>query len=91
MNAQNEDILKSLKKIQNLQVVKVYENKKLLFFYNFYIGIARGLGTLFAFTVLFALIVFILSQLEWVPIVGTFIAQVMDYITFVRTRASPTL
>lgn len=56
-----------------------YPIRKILL-YNFLGGIAWGLGLTVGLGILFAIFGFILSQINLIPIVGTFINDVVEYV-----------
>jgi Domain of unknown function (DUF5665) len=56
-----------------------------LFFLNVLAGIGRGLGFAIGFTILAALIIFFLRRIVNIPIIGKFIAQILDVVQEQRT------
>jgi len=70
----------SIERASKLRIVQLYESKPKLFFYNFFIGMAHGLGAFFGATVVIALMIIFLSKFQWVPVVGEFIVQIIGYL-----------
>ncbi|NCT55657.1 hypothetical protein GW755_02305 [bacterium] len=81
-------LLKELRLIRQLRLVQLYQHPSKLFWVNFTMGVARGLGTLVGVSVFLALSVYILSFFEWVPFIGEFISEVISYIQGVKTTIS---
>lgn len=77
---------KELNKLMcNLNCVDfVVENKSLkkVLWYNFLIGVARGLGMAFGFTVIAAILVFILQKIVILnlPLISKFIAEIIELV-----------
>lgn len=60
---------------------QVKENKNTIFVNNFVGGIAWALGATLGFTILIAILTFVFKFVNLVPIVGTFVLQIQDFIT----------
>ncbi len=80
------DLEKALDRVSHLKIVKIYESKSKLFFYQFFSGMAYGFGAFFGATILVALIIFLLSQFQWVPFIGAFLADLMQYLESARSN-----
>jgi ABC-type Fe3+-siderophore transport system permease subunit len=76
MNKKEEHEVVSLSK---LKYVEMYESKKKLFMYNFFIGISRGLGSAFGTALFVAIIIFFGSRIQWTPFIGEFVSQILNY------------
>lgn len=59
---------------------QIHKTKKQIFFNNFLGGIAWGLGATVGVSIFFALVAFILSRINLIPIVGNFVVNVSSYI-----------
>ncbi len=79
-----QDLEKAIEKASHLKIVRIYESKTKLIFYQFFMGMAYGFGAFFGATILIALIIFLLSQFQWVPFVGDFVVQLMQYLEAAR-------
>lgn len=61
---------------------KIYRPRGQMILDNFLGGIAWSLGTLIGATIIIALIGFILSKIDVIPIIGSWIAQIIQAINF---------
>lgn len=79
LNAQIDRLLYSLERMQLEEYLKYVEDKRRLFWVNFWSGVARGLGTAVGFTVLGAVVIVILQNVvvDNIPLIGDFLAEVM--------------
>lgn len=60
---------------------KINRPIKNMLWHNFLGGIAWALGVTIGATVIFAILGFILSKINYVPVVGNFILQINDFIS----------
>ncbi|MCT4594914.1 MAG: DUF5665 domain-containing protein [Anaeromicrobium sp.] len=60
--------------------VEMMENPRRILYINFMIGLARGLGTAIGLTVLAALTLYILYQFVDLPLIGSYIAKLIEII-----------
>lgn len=69
----------TLEKAQISEYVSLLENPKKLLYINFLTGIARGLGMAVGFTILGALLIYILQKLVLLnlPLISDFIADIV--------------
>jgi len=58
--------------------VRIHNNLPRLLAFNFARGLAVGLGTVMGATVLLSLLVWSLSQIEFLPIIGEWAAQIAE-------------
>lgn len=65
---------------------KGFLDNKTIIIKNFLGGIAWGVGSLVGATVVVALIVAILKSINFVPLIGDFVTQILQYI---ETRSLP--
>lgn len=64
----------------------IYRSRKQIITNNFLGGVAWGIGVTLGLTVFFAIIAFISSHINFVPIVGNFVGNVLDYVLNSNTR-----
>jgi len=62
------------------QMFRIYQSVPKVLFFRFAIGMAAGLGTVIGASVLLSAIIWALSQIEFVPIVGDWAVQIADEI-----------
>lgn len=77
-----DDLSDLLEKNKIAEYVELMENKKRLLFINFLIGIVRGFGMAIGFTILGALVIYLL---RWIidlnlPLIGDFIAEIVKIV-----------
>ncbi len=58
----------------------VHKTRTEIFFNNFLGGIAWGLGATFGVSIILGIFVFILSKINFVPVVGNFASNVVNYV-----------
>lgn len=58
----------------------IYQSVPRILFFRFAVGMAVGLGTVIGATVLLSLIIWALSQIEFLPIIGDWSAQIAQQI-----------
>jgi hypothetical protein len=59
---------------------EIHKSRKHIFFNNFLGGIAWGLGATVGVSIFFAILAFILSKVNVIPVVGNFVSGVLSYI-----------
>ncbi|MEI4231971.1 DUF5665 domain-containing protein [Roseovarius sp. D22-M7] len=67
-----------LELLNSHRFVRIHNNMPRLLAFNFARGLAVGLGTLLGATVLLSLLVWALSQIEFLPIIGDWAAQIAE-------------
>lgn len=77
-----EEFSLHMEKIKLAEYVKLLENPPRLLWINFITGIARGLGMAVGFTLLGALLVYILGHMVNLPLIGSFIAEIVRIVQF---------
>ncbi len=73
-----------VKQLNSHRFVRIHNNMPRLLMFNFARGLAVGLGTLLGASVLLSLIVWALSQIEFLPIIGEFAAQIAEQMNDAR-------
>lgn len=59
---------------------QIHRTKRQIFFNNFLGGIAWGLGATVGVTIFFAIFTFVLSKVNLIPVVGSFVSGVTSYV-----------
>jgi len=80
----NENEIKKLseaiKSLNNHNIFKIYNSTKKILFISFLKGLASGLGWIIGATILVSLLTYILSQIEFIPILGDIVSQLIQEI-----------
>ena len=79
------DDLASLKaevhKMNNHRFIRMHNSLPKLIWFNFMRGLAFGLGSVIGATVLVSVVVYFLSQINFIPIIGDWATEVLSIIT----------
>ncbi|MEL7607915.1 MAG: DUF5665 domain-containing protein [Bacillota bacterium] len=77
-----ENLVSSLEKARFHEYLEYIANRKRMLWTNFLMGLARGIGMAIGFTLLGALVIYILRQIaaSSLPVLGDFIAKLMDIV-----------
>ena len=70
----------AIKNLNNNNIFKIYNSTKKILFISFLKGLASGLGWIIGATILVSLLTYILSQIEFIPILGDIVSQLIDEI-----------
>ncbi|MDD2586438.1 MAG: DUF5665 domain-containing protein [Syntrophomonadaceae bacterium] len=80
-----DELSQNMERMRLAEYVEMMGNRRRLLYINFLIGLARGFGTAIGFTILAALVLYILQKviLLNIPVMGEFIA---DLVTIVQAQ-----
>ena len=83
-----ERLVKSLEQMRIAEYVQTLQNVKRLLLLNFISGLARGFGMAIGFSILGALLIYLLTDtfVANLPVVGDFIAQLVKIVQTHLTR-----
>ncbi len=70
----------AIKSLNNNNIFKIYNSIKKILFISFLKGLASGLGWIIGATILVSLLTYILSQIEFIPILGDIVSQLIEEI-----------
>lgn len=70
----------NIEKMKLAEYVHLLESPWKLLWVNFTSGVARGLGIGVGFAVLGAMVIYVLKSLVTVPLIGNFIAQIVEIV-----------
>ena len=70
----------AIKSLNNNNILKIYNSTKKILFISFLKGLASGLGWIIGATILVSLLTYILSQIEFIPILGDIVSQLIQEI-----------
>ncbi|MDD2621376.1 MAG: DUF5665 domain-containing protein [Syntrophomonadaceae bacterium] len=82
INQKLDELSLSMEKLGIAEYVEMLRNPRRLFFINFWAGLSRGFGMAIGFTVLAAVVIYILQRLIVlnVPLIGDFIADLVNIV-----------
>ena len=70
----------AIKSLNNNNIFKIYNSTKKILLISFLKGLASGLGWIIGATILVSLLTYILSQIEFIPILGEIVSQLIEEI-----------
>ena len=70
----------AIKSLNNNNIFNIYNSTKKILFISFLKGLASGLGWMIGATILVSLLTYILSQIEFIPILGDIVSQLIEEI-----------
>ena len=73
-------LIEAIKSLNNNNLFKIYNSTKKILFVSFLKGLASGLGWIIGATILVSLLTYILSQIEFIPILGDIVSQLIQEI-----------
>jgi hypothetical protein len=76
------ELSSNMERLRLAEYVEMLENPRRLLFTNFLLGLARGFGTAIGFTILAALVLYILKKIVILnmPVIGDFIADLVEIV-----------
>lgn len=77
-----DEISLAMEKLGIAEYVEMLHNPRRLFFTNFWSGISRGFGMAIGFTLLAAVVLYVLQQIVVLntPLIGNFIADIVNIV-----------
>lgn len=69
-----------IERIEALEPFTSLRNRKKFYFFSLMHGILVGFGSVLGATVFIALLVFLLRQIQFAPIIGSFVQDILVYI-----------
>lgn len=82
ISRQLDEISLRMEKLGIAEYVEMLHNPRRLVFFNFWTGLVRGFGMAIGFTLLAALVIYVLQQLVVLntPLIGDFIADIVNIV-----------
>ena len=77
---QIKKLSEAIKSLNNNNIFKIYNSTKKILFISFLKGLASGLGWIIGATILVSLLTYVLSQIEFIPILGDIVSQLIQEI-----------
>jgi hypothetical protein len=81
LEAEVRALREELTHLRQHRLVMLYQSVPRILLFRFAAGMAAGLGTVIGATVLLSIIIWALSQIEFVPIIGEWAAQISGAIS----------
>lgn len=75
-----ERIATIIERIEKLEPFTSLRNRKQFYFFSFVHGVLVGFGSVLGATVLIAFFIFILKQIQFAPLIGNFVQDILTYI-----------
>ncbi|HEX3011457.1 MAG TPA: DUF5665 domain-containing protein [Syntrophomonadaceae bacterium] len=77
-----QELSNSMEKMRLAEYIEMLEHPRRLLYVNFLLGIARGFGSAIGFTILAALVVYVLQKVVVLnmPLIGNFIANIVEIV-----------
>jgi len=82
VNEKLEEISYSMEKLGISEYMEMLHNPRRLFWTNFWSGVVRGFGMAIGFTILAAMVIYILQEIITlnIPLIGDFIAEIVTIV-----------
>jgi hypothetical protein len=80
LDAEVRALRQELAHLRKHQMVMLYQSVPRVLLFRFATGMAVGLGTVIGATVLLSVIIWVLSQIEFIPIIGEWAVQLRDFV-----------
>jgi hypothetical protein len=75
-----ELLIRGMEKMSLVEQIKIWSQPKKMMLLNFFYGIARGFGIAIGVTLLGAILLFILRRLVNLPLIGSYIAELIKIV-----------
>lgn len=70
----------TIERIEKLQPFSIMRNRKNFLWYSFLHGIMVGFGSVLGASLLIAFFIFLLKQIQFAPIIGSFVQSILENI-----------
>ena len=67
----------SIKELTNHKFLKMHNSLRAILLVSFFKGLVSGLGWILGATILVSLLTYVLSQIEFIPILGEWVSQLI--------------
>ena len=82
-------LTKEVNKLKDLEFMKVFSHPLKFMWFSLLKGMMVGLGSIIGATVLVGLLIYLLSKISLVPIIGDFVKDIMNQIQTESSGSSP--
>ena len=77
---QTQCIYQEIAQLNNHKLIKTYNSIPRLLWFHLLKGVAFGLGSVLGATVVLSMVVYVLSQMEFIPIIGEWITAILEVV-----------
>lgn len=84
-----KELTKEIQKLKNSEFLKVFAHPWKFMVFSLMKGMMVGLGSIIGATVLVGFLIYLLSKISFVPIIGDFVKDIMNQIQTESSGASP--
>lgn len=81
LEAEVRALREELTYLRKHRLVVIYQSVPRVMLFRFATGMAVGLGTVIGATVLLSIVIWLLSQFEFIPIIGEWAVQLRDFVS----------
>ncbi|MEK7097931.1 MAG: DUF5665 domain-containing protein [Patescibacteria group bacterium] len=79
-----KSLSKNIRELESEKVFQIVSNPWRLMWYSFLKGLMVGFGSVLGATVMVGVFIYLLSQVEFVPIIGDWVTQILDQVKGVQ-------
>ncbi|MGE5415509.1 MAG: DUF5665 domain-containing protein [Acidobacteriota bacterium] len=93
MDSKVDEMARNMERMRLAEYIEMLENPRRLLYMNFWLGVARGFGMAIGFTILAALVLWLLQRLVIlnIPVIGDFIAEIVKWVQMELNTGGPHL
>ncbi len=86
-----DELSRNMERMRLAEYVQMLDNPRRLLYLNFLMGLARGFGMAIGFTILAAMVVWILQRLVVLnlPVIGDFVAEIVKWVQMELQAGGP--
>jgi len=78
------ELTRVIERMRRPRYFEMVERPSRFLFYNFLGGVLRGVGGAVGATLVMAMLFYLLGQLQWVPVIGRWIAEILKIVEAYR-------
>ena len=74
------NLTKNIRKLESEKVFKIVSNPWRLMWFSFLKGLMVGFGSVLGATVIVAIFIYLLAQVEFIPVIGDWVQQILEQV-----------